>query len=285
MKLFLAAAVGFVFVSCSKLQNNVLTPAATQNVVHPAGWTQPGSPDFHGTYIKGHGYDLSSCVSCHGADYKGGLTGASCYTCHKGASGPATCNTCHGSATNAAPPNDLDGNTSTSSPGVGAHQIHLAGSTGFDSVSCSSCHTVPDSAGPGMHPSGTGVATLKFSGVAVTQTNTPGTRYYDSSLPTIVPNPTFNSSTLQCANTYCHGNFKGGNNYTPTWNVVNASQDSCGSCHGLPPNDATHQGKGITLQTCYYCHSPMIGPDGTILVDSLHVTGKLELYGKSYSQW
>ncbi len=285
IEILLTVAVGFLFASCSKLQNNVLAPVSVQDVVHPAGWTQQSSPDFHGAYIKAHSYDLSKCASCHGSDFKGGLTGTSCYTCHRGASGPLSCNTCHGSALNPAPPADLNGDSATSSPGVGAHQSHLAGSAVFADVSCSSCHVVPTAAGPGLHPLGTGAASLIFSGVAVTQTNTPGTRYYDSTMATVVPQPTFNAQTLQCANTYCHGNFKGGNNFTPTWTIVNGSQDSCGSCHGIPPNDATHQGKGITLQTCYYCHSPMIGPDGTIQDNSMHVTGRLVLYGKTVSAW
>ncbi|MGO9482246.1 MAG: CxxxxCH/CxxCH domain c-type cytochrome [Candidatus Kryptoniota bacterium] len=197
-----------------------------------------------------------------------------------------SCNSCHGSSLNAAPPSDLSGNTSTSDPEVGAHQIHLSGSSFAEAVTCSSCHIVPQSVGPGIHPDGPGAATLIFfSGVAVTQTNTPGGYNYDSIMVPIVPTPTFNDITFQCSNTYCHGNFKGGNNFSPNWTILDGSQDSCGSCHGLPPNDATHQGKGITLQTCYYCHSPMIGQDGTILDNSMHVTGKLELFDKSVTAW
>ncbi len=196
------------------------------------------------------------------------------------------CISCHGSAASPAPPPDAAGNTSTSTPAVGAHLVHLYGSAFASKVACSSCHIVPQSVGPGIHPDGPGSGNLiMFSGVALTQTNIPGTRFYDSTLATVVPQPTFSTQTLTCKNTYCHGNFKGGNNFTPTWTVVNSSQDSCGSCHGLPPNDATHRGKGITVQTCYYCHSPMIGPDGTILDDSMHVTGNLVLYGRSISAW
>ncbi len=198
----------------------------------------------------------------------------------------ANCSSCHGSVMSPAPPPDPAGNTSTSTPTVGAHQVHLNGSAFASKVACSSCHVVPQSAGPGIHPDGPGSGNIvMFAGVALTETNTPGTRFYDSSLPTVVPQPTFNTQTLKCQNTYCHGNFKGGNNFSPTWTVVNSSQDSCGSCHGLPPDDATHQGKGITLQTCYYCHTPMIGANGVILDDSLHVNGSLELYGKTVTSW
>ena len=198
----------------------------------------------------------------------------------------SNCSSCHGSVMNPAPPPDPAGNTATSFPGVGAHQVHLSGSTFASKVACSACHVVPESIGPGIHPGGMRAVTLvAFSGVALTQTNTPGTRFYDSTMATIVPQPTFNDSTLKCSNTYCHGNFKGGNNFSPTWTAVDGSQDSCGSCHGIPPNDAAHRGKNITLQQCYLCHSPMIDQNGVIVENSMHVTGKLVLYGKTVSAW
>ncbi len=198
----------------------------------------------------------------------------------------SNCSSCHGSVATAAPPPDAAGNMTTTTPAVGAHQVHLSGSTLASAVDCSSCHIVPSATGPGIHPDGSvGASLVSFSGVAMTETNTPGTRFYDSTLATVVPQPTFNTQTLKCANTYCHGNFKGGNNFAPTWTVVNSTQDSCGSCHGIPPADSTHLGKGITLQTCYYCHSPMMGPGGVIADPSLHVNGTLELYGKSVTAW
>ncbi|MCL4539690.1 MAG: CxxxxCH/CxxCH domain-containing protein [Bacteroidetes bacterium] len=283
IEIILAIAVGFAFSSCSKLQNNVLAPASVQDVVHPAGWTDLNSSEFHGTYIKQHNYDLATCASCHGADYRGGISGKSCYTCHEETNGPLACNTCHGSLNNAAPPPDLSGNTSTTDPGVGAHQSHLAGNSYLSSVACSSCHVVPQAAGPGIHPFGTQSALVAFSGVATTETNTPGSRFYDSTQPTVVPQPMFNQQTLECSNTYCHGDFKNGNNYTPTWNKTTSGQAACGTCHGIPPNTPIHRGQ--TMQTCYLCHEPMIGPNGVIQDSSLHVNGKLELYGKSLSVW
>lgn len=281
--IILVVLAGFLFNSCSKLQNNVLAPVTYQVGFHPSGWATVNSENFHGTYIKDSlDYNLSSCATCHAADFKGGTTGVSCYTCHKGPQGPESCNTCHGSAANPAPPVDLEGDTSTSSPGVGAHQAHLLGSNLASAVSCGSCHLVPQVAARGVHPTGTRKATIDFSGVALTMTNTQGSRYYDSTAATITPNPKFDPQTLKCSNTYCHGDFVGGNNFSPSW-TGGASQATCGTCHGIPPNTPIHQGQ--TLQTCYFCHSPMIGPDGTIQDSTLHVTGKLVLYGKQVSAW
>lgn len=47
---------------------------------HPAGWYGD-----HGDYVEDHGY--ASCSECHGADYRGGWSGVSCYQCHDGPSG------------------------------------------------------------------------------------------------------------------------------------------------------------------------------------------------------
>ncbi len=278
---------GLMLSSCSKLQNNALAPVQPQTDIHPVGWVTMASPDFHGIFIKSHNYDLSTCTSCHGNDFKGGIVGKSCYTCHQGSSGPLSCNTCHGGASSIAPPFDLAGDSLTTSPGVGTHQYHLNASSVFSRVRCSSCHVVPQAAGPGIHPAGTGQAILAFSGVATTQTNAPGTQFYDSAQPTVTPTPQFNSQTLQCSNTYCHGNFRNGNNFTPTWNNVNPSQAACGTCHDVPPKTAIHQiafYQSATSQNCYYCHEPMMGPNG-IQDSSLHVNGKLEVYNNSVSPW
>jgi len=52
---------------------------------HPAGWMSESSPDFHGAAVAARG--PTPCARCHGADYRGGTAGVSCYTCH--ADGPS----------------------------------------------------------------------------------------------------------------------------------------------------------------------------------------------------
>ncbi len=291
----LIVSVGIIFNSCSKLQNSVLSPVQSQSqsgiYPHPVGWSDSASSNFHGayfinTYISTHNLDLASCASCHGNDLKGGMTKVSCYSCHQGSDGTLACNTCHGSFLNPAPPKDLSGNSSVASPTVGAHQDHLSGNSLAPGVACSSCHAVPQAAGPAMHPT-VGNVLVIFSGVATTETNTPGSQYYDSTQSAIIPVPTFNFETLQCSNTYCHGNFKNGDNFTPTWKSGDSTQAACGTCHGIPPNTAIHQAafyQGPSAQDCYFCHEPMMGQNG-IQDSSLHVNGELELYGKSLVTW
>ena len=48
---------------------------------HPNTWVSPPDP-FHGTQVQLTG--PTSCGECHGADYRGGWSGVSCYTCHAG---------------------------------------------------------------------------------------------------------------------------------------------------------------------------------------------------------
>ena len=83
---------------------------------HSEDWSNPSSPNFHGTKVALTG--LISCSTCHGTDYRGGTSGVSCYTCHNGpgghpagwldstaqtfhgrkvaAKGPQSCAPCHG---------------------------------------------------------------------------------------------------------------------------------------------------------------------------------------------
>jgi hypothetical protein len=52
---------------------------------HPQGWMTPSSPNFHGNSVAARG--PRPCAQCHGADYRGGTVGISCFTCH--ADGPS----------------------------------------------------------------------------------------------------------------------------------------------------------------------------------------------------
>ncbi len=125
---------GLVLGSCSKLQNNVLVPVQSQSDIHPIGWTDITSQSFHGNYVKSQKFQTTICTSCHGSDLSGGTAQVSCYKCHQGSDGSLACNTCHGSVLNPAPPKDLAGDSLTSAPGVGAHQIHLRGSSSVSSL-------------------------------------------------------------------------------------------------------------------------------------------------------
>jgi DnaJ-class molecular chaperone len=49
---------------------------------HKAGWSDTISTQFHGKVLRLGMGTLTGCAKCHGANYAGGTSGKSCYTCH-----------------------------------------------------------------------------------------------------------------------------------------------------------------------------------------------------------
>ena len=114
--------------------------------VHPTGYVDETSPNFHGKDIPRRHYDLKLCTTCHGDDYRGGGTGVSCLKCHL--DGPTACYTCH-----------RDG------PTTNAHVLHRVTAK----LQCSECHIVPTSwDSPGHIDNG---ATVTFGALASLNTN------------------------------------------------------------------------------------------------------------------
>ena len=87
-----AVALMLLFTACSELRERP-DPDTCPNTLHPCGITDPADPEFHGKLIEREGWDLNVCASCHGADFSGGPSGATCLTCHQ--QGPTACDTCH----------------------------------------------------------------------------------------------------------------------------------------------------------------------------------------------
>ena len=249
---------------------------------HPSGWTNPASPNFHGVYIKGDDWSLSSCTGCHGEDFEGGSSGVSCTTCHSQTGGPEACNTCHGNFSgpvsdirNWAPPEDLDKETATTAKGVGAHQAHLntMDLASVNELGCNQCHAQLSGFDDPNHIKG-GVQ-LHFDPLAT-----------DSGRVT----PIWSGSSATCANVYCHGNFEftrasspypwaytdsamTGNNPTLEWTKVGTGQADCGTCHGLPPAGHFPQ----ELKDCYVCHGTVVDQDLNIIDKTKHINGVIDL--------
>ncbi len=169
-----------------------------------------------------------------------------------------SCTSCHGGQ-NPAPPVDLSGSSSTSSPGVGAHQTHLAGSATARSVPCGDCHVVPSTPLASGHLDSSLPAELTFSGAA----NAFG------------GNGSYSSGT--CQNLACHGgafpdgHASGGTNTTPIWTKVDKTQATCGSCHSLPP-PAPHPVASLN-PVCSACHEDIAADNMTFTKPELHVDG------------
>ena len=214
---------------------------------HPSGWMSPGSPGFHGRTVEAAHWNMGSCRGCHGADYKGGITGSSCVVCHSET--PEGCSTCHGSGASPAPPGDLVGSFDTAERGVGSHQAHLAGGTLSNGFACTECHAVPQA----LHDAGhvdTGLpAEVTFGTLAKTDGAT----------------PEWGGTT--CTNSYCHGAAE------PRWTESGTGEAACGTCHGLPPDTPTHP----KVSACDLCHGEVVDADGKIADPSLHVNGQVEV--------
>lgn len=258
----------FVMVSyygCSKIENNLTT--APDLGIHPAGWVDKTSANFHGKTISSQKWSTESCKPCHGSNLRGGSSGKDCNECHTG--GVTDCRLCHGSLTTNGiwPPKALNGETSVSYIGVGVHNIHMTRDSTLRisaRVRCVSCHrafpTFEDTLHIGNNPDN--IAEVKFDSLAITKT------------PGINPVPVWNRVAKTCANSYCHGNFKNGNTSTaPVWTAVGGA--ACGTCHGnssSPLPGGTHL-QGFTINQCWYCHGTVMDTTGTIRNKSLHING------------
>jgi len=289
-----------VLAGCSKLKNESQATNPVFVYVHPEGFESPSSPNFHGIAIQNAGWEMRTCRECHGGTYAG-ENGVSCLSsgCHVDANGnpksPESCNTCHGSFASPAndtlswaPPRSIAGDTAESIRGVGAHQFHL--NAAFMDLSnplaCNSCHEVPSSVYVAGHFDSPLPARVTFvNQLALTPS------------AGITPAPTYDAQSLQCNNTFCHGNWQlqksnsqnsfaysdsvmSGANFSPVW-TGGDSQDACGTCHGMPP--AGHVNFGTSVSMCTSCHyldpSKQSGP----LDKSIHINGKIDLYGKEYN--
>ncbi|MBA4250099.1 MAG: hypothetical protein C0425_00960 [Chlorobiaceae bacterium] len=247
--------------------------------VHTKQINDPTSPKFHGRFISAMNYNMADCQTCHGNNFAGGFASPTCNTCHTQAKGPEACNTCHGDFTNPeliAPPRALNNDIYTTSPGVGAHTLHLMGAKIASNVECSECHTVPTALNSAGHIDNSARAELTFG--AFTNSGPTPARY--------------DPATNSCSNTYCHGNFvflrsassfqfaytadrMVGNNDTVKWNQVDGSQATCGSCHGLPPTG--HIPSALTA--CANCHAGVVDNQGRIIDKKKHIDGKINVFG------
>lgn len=213
--------------------------------VHENGIMNPASADFHGNVAKSIGFDLKSCASCHGDDWKGGITGESCTSCHTEPGGPTACSTCHATP-----------------PASGAHIAHVTSPNLGKPQQCSACHVVPEvysAAGHVTLANGKPDTNLDQADVtfgALAATATPARRG--------VPSHDFAAGT--CSNVYCHGDAftaSGAIHPQPTW-TGGPAQGECGSCHGAPP-----AGSHPADPDCARCHT-----DKTI---AAHLNGKVDL--------
>lgn len=217
-----------------------------------------------------------ACGTCHGvppADPH--PQSKQCYTCHsetvdqdgkikdvsKHIDGKVEvaleCYSCHGSKASNAPPKDLAGNTESSSPGVGAHQKHLAGGAYGRPVACTECHVVPEKVGDPGHLDDTKGAEVIFTGVATSEKRA----------------PSYDRAEHRCADSWCHAPQPDKKPAaSPRWTGEDGDA-TCTTCHGKPP-PPPH----VQMSNCSFCHTEVAGEaDGSIKSRALHVDGKVQV--------
>ena len=200
-----------------------------------------------------HGHPSNTdCASCHGTGYTyltattGSITGAALVTHLDGKNtllAPETCTTCHGKPARASVAG-ADLNQASSPPSAasatGVAGVHLAhvnqGSTGAPlstPLACVNCHTVPTN-----NDHGDGIVGVIYSSLSVAQ----------GAVPTA-----YNQTSHTCSNTYCHGNFAGGNVSAAALSWATEGKLTCTGCHGNPPPTATTRHPANA--SCGSCHT------------------------------
>jgi predicted CxxxxCH...CXXCH cytochrome family protein len=124
---------GISTVSCFTPQFNGQACHPTGLGGHPAGWRDPA---LHGAAAKSQpGLDsgFSSCQSCHGTDFAGGVSGVSCFTASR-ATGP-----CH--VTNGVPVGAPHSPIPWRTYPAPTHTDTVADEAGLNAAVCALCHT------------------------------------------------------------------------------------------------------------------------------------------------
>ncbi len=191
-----------------------------------------------------------ACDRCHGAPPPSHQR-SDCATCHPPGAPhidgivevgrTSGCDGCHGSAASPAPPVDLSGNTFTTAIGVGAHQAHLNSSYLRGPIPCATCHVVP------------------------ANVTDPG--HLGPSPAVVVADVAWNRSTQTCG-TWCHFGA------SPVWTTTGGAY--CGSCHAIPPADASHS-PTMTLASCTTCHPSTVDTAGSIVPNGTHMNGVVDV--------
>ena len=112
--LTLVTVITLIF-SCAEKKKTITVSA------HPAGWSEPGSVNFHGEFISGSTGKLQNCTTCHGEDFSGGTSEISCFSSE-----------CH-----AVYPHK-DGFADTGSSNF--HGLYIKNELDYNIMPCASCH-------------------------------------------------------------------------------------------------------------------------------------------------
>lgn len=218
-------------IACAACSSERDIPDGESVGIHPSGFVDENSDNFHARELALRGYDLALCASCHGEDFAGGAAQVTCKNCHP--AGPDACVTCH-----------RDG------PTTGRHPLHRA--AGHD---CAQCHVVPARwdaeghvrRGDTADPPPAEVTFGALANATLAAADRAGPAAYESG--------------GTCNNVYCHGavlHAGGGSSTAPHWDDQTPA-GQCTSCHGAPPPSHAQS-------ECASCHGAAPHIDGALQV-------------------
>ena len=80
--MLVALAGALLATSCSELKTDLPLPVPAGAQVHDEGWAVPAAANFHGRTLKAGNWDDAACEKCHAANFSGGTSGVTCFSCH-----------------------------------------------------------------------------------------------------------------------------------------------------------------------------------------------------------
>jgi len=265
---------GISNVSCYTASFNGISCHANGPGSHPAGWSDP---DSHGAAAKAAPSSttgFSYCQQCHGTDFKGGIVGQSCFSCH-GVEAPHSPQPWRGTARthiNTNPSNarvceacHSNGQNSSLQPATPASAGTPAGC--FNATLCHDSQPVPAShADPNFNPAGGAVGNPAFHGTlgkadltycGICHADNPGAGPGD--------NPGFNVATGTLTNG-CEDCHPADSAHPKPWGPTAPDHQSAGNmanacvlCHGA----SLEGGSGPACSTCHTQGSPLTQTDCT----------------------
>lgn len=245
----------------------------------------------------------SKCGSCHGLPPPAPHPqNSDCGTCHQSmnpgdfaagkisypelhidgkveVSSTQPCDSCHGGGGQYAPPKDAHGNTAPSAPGVGTHAQHMTtSSTWHAAIQCNECHLAPGSTTDQTHLDN--IDEVYLDPTILIPGSSTGTGGHLQ-----VSGAAWDSASLTCTNTYCHGGgsspLTSGTKTNPMFTAVglitNAGNVDCQGCHGMPPA-GTAQVPHPNDSNCGKCHPTMTPGNNTqITYPAKHMDGNVDV--------
>jgi hypothetical protein len=187
--------------------------------------------------------------------------------------GEAACGTCHGTP----PPTHAIDRCESCHP---RSDVHIDGriQIGRSDEGCRGCHGEPDLPAPLDHGAHRSHPACGDCHLVPEQIESAG--HIDSDLPAEVFPIEIAKTSLAFArgfepswdgetcNSYCHGDA------TPRWDAVDPI--ACGSCHGVPPADASHDSEW-PLTECARCHTGAVDAYGNPIAEGGHLDGNVDL--------